>query len=471
MGISLNPASLLSGQGFDVPTLVDQLLSQKSGQLTEWQNEQSTLQNQAGLLTNINSDLTNLASAVTALSDPLGALTGLAATSSDTSILNATAQSSATSGTHQIVVTNLATAGTTYTGALADGNTSFLPTGVTTGDIQLQVGGSTGTTRDIPITAGSNDTLNTLASYINQQGWGVSASVVTDATGARLALFSQATGSAGALAINSNSTPLTFSTPSGGTNASLTVDGVPFSSASNTITGAIPGVTLNLTGASPGVPVQLTVGPDTTQATQAINTFVAAYNQIVGDINQQYALDPTTNTEGPLGADSSLRQLQSSLLADVTYSPSGSGSYTNLAALGINMNNDGTLTVDSAQLSSALSSNPSAFLNFFQNSTSTGFADAFHKDLTNLTDPTQGLLNVDLTQNQAEQTDLSNSINNFQTQLTTEQQSLTQEFSQVDASLQSYPLLLQQVTETLATLDSSGSTTSSSSSPTLTSGL
>jgi len=470
MGISLNPASLLSGQGFDVTTLVDQLLSQKSGQLTEWQNEQSNLQNQAGLLTNINNDLSNLASAVTALSDPLGALTGLAATSSDTSILNATAQSSATSGTHQIVVTNLATAGTIYTGALANGNTSFLPTGVTSGDIQLQVGGSTGTTRDIPITAGSNDTLSTLASYINQQGWGVSASVVTDATGARLALFSQATGSAGALAINSNSTPLTFSTPSGGTNASLTVDGVPYSSASNTITGAISGVTLNLTGAAPGVPVQLAVGPDTTQATQAVNTFVAAYNQIVGDINQQYAVDPTTNTEGPLGADSSLRQLQSSLLADVTYSPSGSGSYTNLAALGINMNNDGTLTVDSAQLSSALSSNPSAFLNFFQNSTSTGFADAFHKDLTNLTDPTQGLLNVDLTQNQAQQTDLSNSISNFETQLTTEQQSLTQQFSQVDASLQSYPLLLQQVTETLATLGSSGSTTSSSS-PTLTSGL
>ena len=368
------------------------------------------------------------------------------------------------------MVTNLATAGTIYTGALANGNTSFLPTGVTSGDIQLQVGGSTGTTRDIPITAGSNDTLSTLASYINQQGWGVSASVVTDATGARLALFSQATGSAGALAINSNSTPLTFSTPSGGTNASLTVDGVPYSSASNTITGAISGVTLNLTGAAPGVPVQLAVGPNTTQATQAVNTFVAAYNQIVGDINQQYAVDPTTNTEGPLGADSSLRQLQSSLLADVTYSPSGSGSYTNLAALGINMNNDGTLTVDSAQLSSALSSNPSAFLNFFQNSTSTGFADAFHKDLTNLTDPTQGLLNVDLTQNQAQQTDLSNSISNFETQLTTEQQSLTQQFSQVDASLQSYPLLLQQVTETLATLGSSGSTTSSSS-PTLTSGL
>ena len=86
------------------------------------------------------------------------------------------------------------------------------------------------------------------------------------------------------------------------------------------------------------------------------------------------------------------------------------------------------------------------------------------------TDPTEGLLNVDLTQNSAQQTQLSTNISNFETQLNTEQQQLTTEFSQVDASLQAYPLLLQQVTETLGTLGgNSGSTTSTL--PTLTSGL
>lgn len=470
MGISLNPAALLSGQGVDVTSLVNQILSGQSGQLMEWQSEQMTLQTQAGLLTGISGDLTNLASAVTALSDPLGALTGQAATSSDASVVSGTALSSATPGMHQIVVSSLASSGSTYTGALADGNTSFLASGQTSGDLVLQVGGSSGASHDIAITAGTNDTLSTLASYINQQGWGVSASVVTDATGSRLALFSQATGSTGALAITKNTTSLSFSTPSGGTNASLTVDGVPYSSTTNTVSGAIPGVTLNLSAAAPDVPVQLTVGPDATQAAAAINSFVAAYNQIVSDINQQYTINSSTNSEGPLGADSSLRQLQSSLLADVTYSVSGNSGYTNLAALGINMNNDGTLTVDSTQLNSALSSNPSAFLNFFQNNSQGGFAQAFHSDLTNLTDPTQGLLNLDLAQNKAQQTDLANSINNFETQLTTEQKALTAQFSQVNAALQSYPLLLQQVTETLATLGAGGSTTSSSS-PTLTSGL
>lgn len=474
MGISLNPASLLSGQGIDVATLVNELLGQKTGQLQEWQSEQSTLQTQAGLLTGINTDLSNLATAVNALADPLGALVAQAAISSDTSVLTATAQTSASAGVHQIVVTNLASTGTIYTGAMADGNTSFLPTGATSGDISLQVGGSTGKTHDIAITAGSNDTLSTLASYINQQGWGVTANVVTDATGARLALYSQATGSPGALAITNNSTSLTFSTPSGGTNASLTIDGIPYSSATNTITGAIPGVSLNLVGPSPNNPVQLTVGPDASAAVGAINTFVSAYNQVIKDINQQFTVDASANSEGPLGSDTALRSLQANLMSDVTYSVSGNSGLVNLAALGVNMNNDGTLTVGQTPggqtLDQVVAANLAAFQAFFQNGSSTGFANSFHNDLTNLTDPTLGVLNVDLAQNKTQQQALSDSINNFETQLAAEQQQLTNQFSQVDASLQAYPLLLQQVTETLATMGS-GSSSTSSSSPTLTSGL
>jgi len=475
MGISLNPSTLLSGQGIDVSSLVQEALSESDGQLTNWQNEQSTLQTQASDLTSINSDLSNLATAVQALSDPLGPLTALAANSSDSSVLTATSTSSAQAGDHQIVVSNLATQGLVYTDDFSGGtSTSILPSGSSSGEIDLQIGGSSGTTQKIQITAGSNDTLTSLAQYINQQNWGVTASVVTDANGSRLALTSQATGSAGALAITSNNTSLTFNTPVGGENASLTVDGIPYSSATNTVTGAIPGVTLNLAQASPNETVQVSVGADTSQAEQAITNFVSAYNQVINDINQQFTVNSSTNQEGPLGSDSALRLLQSSLLSDVTYSVSGNSGLVNLASLGINMNDDGTLTVgstpDGQTLDQVLSSNPSAFLNFFQNASNTGFANTLNSDLTNLTDPTLGVLNVDLAQNQSEQQDVSNSISNFQTQLASEQQSLTSEFDSVNASLQEYPLLLQQVTETLAALGSSSSS-STSSSPTLTSGL
>jgi flagellar hook-associated protein 2 len=469
MPVSLNPSALLSGQGIDVASLVQQLISQSSGQLSLWQNEQTTLQIQAGDLTAINTDLSSLATAVQALSDPLGALTAQSASSSDTAVFTASATSAAAAGTHQIVVSNLASAGLVYTNDFSAGaNASILGSGVTSGEIDLQIGGATPV--PITITAGTNDTLSSLASSINGQNLGVTASVVTDANGSRLALVSQSTGTAGALAITSNSTNLVFNPPTGGTNASLTIDGVPFSSASNTISGAISGVTLNLASAAPNTPVQLTVGVNNIQITQAINNFVAAYNQIIGDINQQYTVNASTHQEGPLGSDGALRDVQSSLLNNAAYSISGNSGYINLASLGINTNNDGTLTVDSTQLNSVLSSNPSAVQNFFQNAANTGFANNFHTSLNYLTDVTVGPLAVDLQQNSAQLHDLTTSITNFETQLLAEQKQLTDQFNLVNASLQAYPVLLQEVTATLGTLGS-GNTNSSYSAPTLTSGL
>jgi flagellar hook-associated protein 2 len=484
MGVSLNPATILSGQGLDVSSVVQQIISEQTGELTVWQGQQATFATQNGLLEGEENNLTNLQTAVAALADPTGALTAQAATSSNIGILTANAQSSAVSGTHQIVVTSLATTGTLYTNPIAAGaNTSFLSGGQTTGDIKLQVGGVSGTTDDVPITQGSNDTLTTLASYINTQssanGWGLTASVVSDASGSRLSVQSQSSGSAGALAITTNSnTSLSFAAPQGGANAVLTIDGVPFSSSSNTVTGAIQGVTLSLVSQSPGNPVQLTVAPDQTQITNAVSNFVSAYNTVVSTINSQYVVDPTGSIPAPpLESDLSLRSLQSSILADAAYAIGGNSGLVNLASLGINMNDDGTLTMGSnaagQTFAQVLAANPAAVQSFFQNSSGTGFANKFNTDLTNLTNPTTGPLNVDLAQNQAEGQDLTTTINNFDTQIVAEQTQLTQQYDAVNASLQQYPLLLQEVTETLGTL---GSTTSSSgalvsSEPTLTSGL
>lgn len=462
MGISLNAASLLSGNGIDVNSIVNEVMNQKNGQLSVWQQQQTELQSQAADLGTINGSLSALVSSVNSLTDVLGPLNAKVVSSSDSSVVGGTAQTSATAGNHQVIVNSLATVGTVFTDSVADPNASILPGGSTSGDLQLQIGGSGGTTHDIAITQGSNDTLNTLATYINNQNWGVTASVVTDANGSRLAISSQSSGSSGALAIANNTTSLNFEAPIGGTNASLTVDGIPFSSASNTVTGAIPGVTLNLITASPGESVQLTVGADTTQATNAINSFVNSYNTLLGFLNQEYTVDPTTNTEGDLASDSSLRSLQSSLLTDATYSISGNDGDVNLAALGINMNNDGTLTVDSSALNNALANDPGAVLNFFQNSSLTGFANNFSADLTNLNDPTTGILSTDLAQNSAEQKTLTDQINDFQDRLNDEQQQLITQFSQVNATLEEYPFLLQEVTSQLNPQSSSSSSSASS---------
>jgi flagellar hook-associated protein 2 len=469
MGISFNAAALLNGNGIDVNSVVSEIEAAQSGQLTVWQADVTNLQTQATALTGINSDLSNLAAAVSGLTGANGALTAVTASSSESAIVNATALTGATAANYTVVVIGLATTGTLYTDEVANATTSILPSGQTTGNLTLQIGGSGGTTANIAITAGSNDTLTTLAASINSQSatnnWGITASVITDADGARLAIYSQSTGSAGALSIpaDTNTTSLTFEPPVGGTNADISVNGIPYASTTNTVTGAIPDVTLNLVSADEDTPVTITVGPDATAINNSIDNFVTEYNTVVGDINTQFTVNPATSNEGPLGSDTDLRILQTSLAADISYATTDptsiSSGFSNLAALGITENNDGTLTVNSTTLNSALTSNQAAVQNFFTNSSSTGFADRFNADLTNLTDPTDGILNQDLASNQSQQNDLGTEITNFQTQLAAQTTQLDQVFDQVNASLEEYPFTLQEVNAALGALNPNDTST------------
>ena len=454
MAISFNAASLLNGNGIDVKSVVNAILSQSSGSLTGWQQQQTDLSIQAGLLAGFNSNLTSLATAVSALVDTKGALASLVAGSSKPSILTANALSTATTGNHQIVVSSLATTGALYTDQLATATTRF-----SAGDINLQIGGVSGVSHNIPITAGNNDTLNTLAAYINNQKWGVNASVVTDAGGSRLSLYSQASGTPGALAITGNTSGLTFNAPVGGTNASLTIDGVPYSSATNSVSGAISGVTLDLVSADAATTVQISVAPDATQVASAITNFVTAYNALIDNLNTQFNVDPTTNTQGPLGSDSTLRSLQSSLLKDAAYSVSGNSGFVNLASLGITTNDDGKLTIDNTQLQATFSANPKAFQSFFQNVSSTGFANNFSKDLAGLTSPTKGILTLELAQNTSQQRVLTRQLADLHDRLIARQKQLTLVFARVNATLQAYPSLLLTVTAEIGALNGNFSVT------------
>src|SRR5271166_216242 len=180
MGISFNASSLLSGNGIDVNGVVSELQTLQSGQLTVWQGDVTTLQTKATALTSINTDLSNLQSAVSGLSTQ--ALTAVTATSSESLIVSATAQTGATAANYSVVVKGLASTGTLYTDSIANATTSILPNGQSSGDLQVQIGGASGTTADIAITKGSTDTLTTLVNSINtlsaSNKWGITASVV-----------------------------------------------------------------------------------------------------------------------------------------------------------------------------------------------------------------------------------------------------------------------------------------------------
>jgi len=450
-GINLNitPASLTSGAGIDVSSVVNQILDSERGPEQIWQQQQSDLTLQTTDLTSINTNLSALQDKMNSLKDVLGALASMIATSAQTGIVTATAQNTAAAGVHTVVVTNLAKTASYYSDPVATSSTS-LGNGV----ITLQVGQ---TPQTITIDS-TNNTLDGLAAYINKGSFGVTASVINDDQGSRLALVSKTSGTAGDVSVTSNTSGLALHQSSAGLDASFSMDGVPLHSATNTVTTALPGVTLNLVSEAPSTPVQITVAPDTAQATQAVNDFVSAYNAVMGSINSQFTVDATTNTEGPLAANSGLRSLQASLLSDVTYAIGGNDGFTSLSSLGINMADDGTLSVDSSTLSGVLSNNYSDFQNFFQSAS--GFGTNFGSDLTNLTDPTQGVLNLSLAENASVQKMLTQQISDFEDRLSQQQQTLTTQYSQVNAALEEYPMLLAQVESQLGTLPTSSSNSS-----------
>ncbi|MGD0222404.1 MAG: flagellar filament capping protein FliD [Terriglobia bacterium] len=452
----LNSATNTSGSGIDVTSTVDAILQIDAQPEVNLQNQVTALGTQTSALQSIETDLASLQTAVQALSDPTGAFSAVSVNSSNNDVVSATAANGAAAGSHTITVDSLATTSAEYS-APQTSSTSALPTGT----LNIQVGSNTA----VPITvgtAGSTDNLSDLATYINQQNMGVTASVITDTSGARLSLVSQTSGTAGALTITDNTgttgsdgmgfTPATDAQGNPlGTNASLTVDGVPVTSGSNTVTGVIPGVTLTLSGAS-STPVTLAVQPDLTQVSTAINNFVTAYNQVMTDINTQNTYSGS-GTPPPLLGDPSLDLLQSQLLNGITTSITGNNGLVNLQSIGIQLQENGTLTVassaspDSMSLNDALTNDFSSVQNLFQSSSSPGVAQALNTALTAITDPTNGPLNLDMSGITSQVSDLNTQISNFQYQLQQTQAQLTLEYDTINTTLEQLP-------ETLASINS-----------------
>jgi flagellar hook-associated protein 2 len=513
--------------GIDVNSAVAAALYADRAPERAWQADQTTLSSQTTALTAIQNateavqtDLQNLNS----LTGPLSARTAI---SSNSNIVSAGAAAGTPAGNHTIVVNNLATTGSWYSDP-ASSPTAILPAS------SFTLSTTAGASVTIPTGSGTAaDNLNDLASTINGDKLGVTASVVTDATGSRLAIVSNTSGSSGNFSITSanytgtswtsadiptgdtlgansftitsggttttisttsgesyatlasdinamglgvtdsagsnangtnlsiastnGTTPFTISEPSfgftqsvAGANASLTVDGVPVSSASNTVTGAISGVTLSLTGADPGVPVSLAVTSNASEISTAINQFVTDYNTAIGLVNAQFTIASGSTSEGVLASDPTVVDLQSALEGALNYAATpAAGATTTVSTLndlGITQSSNGTLAVDTATLDNAITNNPTDVQNFLEGTALNGFANSMNNALTGFTEPANGAFTVDLSGISATNANLTSEINDFETNyIASQQTTLTAEYSSAEIALQQLPTEMAQI--------------------------
>jgi flagellar hook-associated protein 2 len=385
--------SLGAGSGLLTNDLVDSIVkAERDATDRRLQAKRSEVEAKVSALGSVRSAVDLLRSAARAVAQPV--LYGQkSATSSRTDLLSASATSNATQGTHSVRVNRLAAAQSLASKRFASVNdavgtgTLTIRFGTTTFDGNGAYSGFTPDPDRVAVTvtvADGDDTLSGLRDAINAAGVGVTASIVNDGGGFRLVLAASASGAAGSMEIvaaeGSEPGLAAFAFSAGAAtpdvnmtqtvaaqDAELVVNGLTVTRASNTVTGVVDGVTLELVKAEAASTLQVTVGADRSRVAAALENYVERFNNLKTLTDGLTAYDPETQEAGLLLGDASVRTLVRQLRAVTSATVSGlpAGARRTLVEVGIRTGEDGRLLLDTSVLDRALQSDAVSVASLF----------------------------------------------------------------------------------------------------------
>lgn len=364
-----------SGAVLDVNTLVTQLVAAERS-TTDQRINRDTVK--------VSTEFTALATlkgAMSAFQAALNSLKGSDAfqprkvTSGDEAAFTASATPKAAAGNYDVEVFQLATATRLGSGLFAGGATDH----VGSGKLTISVGD-----KPFSIDIAADDTLADLRDAINgaKDNTGVRATLIRDTsgTGSYLVLTGTKTGDDNEVTVSATDTDAegvldglvgdlidideerdVVAQP-----AIVYISGYEIHSQTNTITGAIDGVTLSLKKAEADKLVSLSVERDDSTIQKRAESLVASYNALAQQIATLSRYDATTKSAGPLLGDSMLRGLDTQMRRILSAPVSGAtGNYTTLASLGITTTGSGTLQLDSKRFRDALEADPTGVSQVF----------------------------------------------------------------------------------------------------------
>jgi flagellar hook-associated protein 2 len=456
---------ITTGQ-INVSQLVGELMLVNSQPLTSLQSQEAGVKSTLSAYGQEQSALSSLQTAANALALPT-AFQAASATVTGSGV-SATVTGTPASANYLVNVTSLAQAQSVASGAVADPTAT-----IGTGTLTIQPGAwnaaNTGFTASAaaPITItidSTNDSLNGIASAINAAANGsVNASVVTDATGSRLVLSSANTGAANGFSVTATGALTQYSYAAGAqtmtseqpaADASFSVNGLALTSASNSVPSVISGVNLNLN--LPGSTSQIQVGTDPKAVTDSVNSFISAYNSFITLTNTLTSYNATSNSSSVLTGDSPTRNMVGTLqgILGSQWSTTGSGpSY--LGQIGVSVNTDGTLTLDSTKFQAALSSNPAGVSAMFTTAAGTGSTQGFAVQIANAVQQIEGstgALGSAQANLQAQVVYMNNQQASMEASLAQTQAALTQEYSALNAEISAAQAQQASLTNQLASL-------------------
>jgi flagellar hook-associated protein 2 len=430
-----SPITLSNFNNIDFSVILNAVMQQASQPLTTLQSQRDDITSEGSAYSSLASKLGSLETAAAGLSTST-AVTAYATSVSDSSAVSVVSTGTSVPGTYDVVVNNLAKAQVTASSSTSpDADTTAVATGGT-----LTIGGV-----DVNITG--SVTLKGLADQINgTAGIGVTAAVVQSSPAHfQLVLTSAQTGSAGSFTVannltggGANSVGFSGTNTQNALNASLTINNLPVTSSSNTLTSAIPGATLTLLHADPTKTVTASISADDSAVVDSVKTFVSAYNDVLAFINDQ-STQASNGTTGTIAHEALVSQARSTLRS-VLSGTYGSGTFTHLAEVGIGFNQSGQLTLTPATLSAALAQDRGGVLSLFTGNatTTSGFTNgAFGAVQAALDDFTKagGFVSSAQSLLTAQGARLDNQIADMQARLAVQRTTLQQQYTAADEAM------------------------------------
>jgi flagellar hook-associated protein 2 len=208
-------------------------------------------------------------------------------------------------------------------------------------------------------------------------------------SGLKLVVAGNDTGASNTVGLSSDLTNLQsgYDQASTATDAGLTINGVPITSADNTVNGVVQGVTFDLVDAGSST---VKVGADTSAMVTKLQDFVDAYNKIITYVGSESILDTSLKTKGPFVGETVTSRLTSSMKSTVASTYSASSVVTALSQIGFSTQQTGKLSLDSSTLTKALQNNLDDVTAIFTDST--GFNTSMQDVLDRYNDSTDGTI-------------------------------------------------------------------------------
>lgn len=321
------------GSGLKIDELVAALAgAEKAPKQTQINNQTATATTTLSAIGTIKSALETYRAALTKL-NTAASFNGLSGSSSDEAIAKIKLGDGASSGTYSLEVTQLATASKISTQVYKNTSTIINDSG----ESQTLTISQGNATHNVSIAAGA--TLQQARDSINDQlqSKGITANIVTDASGSRLIFSSTKMGDGTELTLGGTADMATgVTTIAEPQNAKYKLDGLELESASNTVTGAVSGVDITLVKEGKS---SLVVASNNDTLKTSVQSFVTAYNALMTTINAQTKVttgaDDSSASGASLTGDATMRSLVSSIRSELTRSV-GTGGLRTLSQLGIN---------------------------------------------------------------------------------------------------------------------------------------